>query len=88
MAPTLESLAKCLSQLEKAHGLTTKLAVQTDLDVLRERLRRQVIFRLRGELLCKMEELYKGTTKPGRLHAVRETRSAPSMCKRAALTVV
>ena len=59
MAPSLEALAKLLSQLEKAHDLTSKLAVQTDLDVQRERLRRQVVFHLRGDLLCKMEEIYK-----------------------------
>ncbi|CAE7647343.1 CFDP2, partial [Symbiodinium pilosum] len=43
MAPTLDALAKRVLQLEKAHELTAKLAVQTDLDVQRERLRHQVV---------------------------------------------
>ena len=52
-------MAPSAPTLEKAHGLTTKLAVQADLDVQRERLRHQVFFHLRGDLLSKMEELFK-----------------------------
>ena len=70
MAPSLDSIVKRLTQLEKAQGLTTKLAVQTDLDVQRERVRNQVVFHLRGDLLSKMEELYKEPGLDGALKLV------------------
>ena len=70
MAPSLDSIVKRLMQLEKAQGLTTKLAVQTDLDVQRERVRNQVVFHLRGDLLGKMEELYKEPGLDGALKLV------------------
>ena len=60
MPTFVDALVKRIAQLEKTHAFTTKLAVQTDLDIQREPLRHQVVFHLRGEvLLSRVEELYK-----------------------------